>query len=161
MMGRKNMNSKKFLTYEEQIELLENKKLVISNKEQAISLLKQYSYFNLINGYKAPFKDKNGNYKKNMSIDDIICLYTFDDNIRHILMKYILKVELHIKSLMSYSFCKKFGESESAYQNVNNYNYTNPKLIKTIKHWLWPKLTTFTQSFLLKKIVNTLGYKEN
>ncbi len=129
--GKNNM-AKAFKTYNEQIELLQKKNLAIEDVDKTISLLKKYSYFTLINGYKAPFKDKFGNYKNKTSIDDIIFLYTFDDNIRHILMKYILKIELHIKSLISYSFCKKFEVDEAAYQNALNYNYTNANLQKPI-----------------------------
>lgn len=101
-----------------------DKKLEIPNCQEVIELLKKYSYFNLVNGYKAPFKNKDGNYKKGTSINDIYSLYIFDDAFRHILMKYILIVELNVKSLLSYSFCEKFGENQSEYQNAMNYKYT-------------------------------------
>lgn len=122
------MENKKFLTYDQQVELLNSKKLDITDREKIITLLKKYSYFNLINGYKAPFKNKEGFYKKNTSIDDIYSLYKFDDTLRQVLMKNILIVELHIKSLISYNFCEKFKEDEKEYQNALNYNYTNPDL---------------------------------
>ncbi|MEE1005949.1 MAG: hypothetical protein U0L66_02000 [Acutalibacteraceae bacterium] len=47
---------KKFFTYEEQIELLKNKKLIIADEQRAINYLKQYSYYSLISGYKDIFK---------------------------------------------------------------------------------------------------------
>ena len=118
------MEDKKFLTYEQQVQKLYDKKLEIPNCQEVIELLKKYSYFNLVNGYKAPFKNKDGNYKKGTSINDIYSLYIFDDAFRHILMKYILIVELDVKSLLSYSFCEKFGENQSEYQNAMNYKYT-------------------------------------
>ena len=119
------MEDKKFLTYEQQVQKLYDKKLEIPNCQEVIELLKKYSYFNLVNGYKAPFKNKDGNYKKGTSIKDIYSLYIFDDAFRHILMKYILIVELNVKSLLSYSFCEKFGENQSEYQNAMNYKYTS------------------------------------
>ena len=118
------MEDKKFLTYEQQVQKLFDKNLEISDRQEVIELLKKYSYFNLINGYKSPFKMKDGSYKKGTSIKDIYSLYTFDDALRHILMKYILIVELNIKSLLSYSFCEKFGENQIEYQNAVNYKYT-------------------------------------
>lgn len=118
------MEDKKFLTYEQQVQKLYDKKLEIPNCQEVIELLKKYSYFNLVNGYKAPFKNKDRNYKKGTSIKDIYSLYIFDDAFRHILMKYILIVELNVKSLLSYSFCEKFGENQSEYQNAMNYKYT-------------------------------------
>ncbi len=36
-----------------------------------------------------------------------------------------MEVETHIKSLMSYAFADKFGESETAYLAATNYNYSN------------------------------------
>lgn len=118
------MDRKKFLTYEQQIDLLKNKGLNIPDSEKAITLLKEHSYFDLINGYKKPFKAEDGNYKKNISFDDIYCLYCFDDELRYALIKRIMEVEIHIKSLLSYSFCEQFGDEEAGYLNVNNYNYS-------------------------------------
>lgn len=126
------MGVKRFLTYDEQIDLLTKKNLIIQDTDVAVALLKKYSYFNLINGYKEPFKNKDGNYKKNTKFDDIYFLYSFDDKLRHILMKYLLVIELHIKSLLSYSFCEEFGEEQSAYRNANNYNYKNAHLVTEI-----------------------------
>lgn len=126
------MGSKKFLSYPQQIDLLLEKGLIISDREFAVALLKRYSYFNLINGYKEPFKKKDGTYKTNTKFEDIYYLYQYDDQLRHILMKYLLIVELHIKSLLSYSFCETFGELQSEYQNATNYNYSNPEFQQPI-----------------------------
>lgn len=116
---------KPFLTYEQQIvKLKEDKKLNISNDEFAIGLLKKHSYFDLISGYKAMFKTKSGEYKLHVSIEDIIALYRFDDNLRALVLKYILKVEKHIKSLISYAFCEKYGDEQIQYLSTTNYNYT-------------------------------------
>lgn len=69
-------NEKKFLTYEEQINLLKSKKLEFENEKLAISYLKQYGYFSLISGYKDIFKiEKNGNYKPGTTFDDIIYIF--------------------------------------------------------------------------------------
>ena len=76
---------KPFLYYEQQVDkLVKEKGLEIKDKEYAIKLLKDHSYFDLISGYKSPFKSKNGKYKIHTSIDDIYALYCFDDSIRTI-----------------------------------------------------------------------------
>lgn len=114
------------MTYDEQIAFLaDEKKLIINDKDAARSLLKRHSYFALINGYKHPFKDKNGFYKTKTTIADIYLLYCFDNRIRHLFLQSIMEVETHIKSLMSYAFADKFGESETAYLAATNYNYSN------------------------------------
>lgn len=124
-MENKDTFDKPFLTYEEQInKLVCDKGLEIADRDYAVSLLKQFSYFDLISGYKEPFKAKNGKYKLHTSIEDIYVLYCFDDTIRTIFLKYILKIEKNIKSLISYSFCDENGEEQQHFLNATKYNYT-------------------------------------
>ena len=116
---------KPFMTYKQQInKLIYDKGLTINDIEYAVKLLKNHSYFDLISGYKDPFKKRDGNYKLHTSIEDIYALYCFDDTIRAIFLKYILIIEKKIKSLISYSFCEENGENQSDFLNVTNYNYT-------------------------------------
>ncbi len=124
-------NYKTFKSYDEQIEFLTEKKgLIINDKENAINLLKKHSYFDLINGYKFPFKSKNGIYKKNTQFEDIYYLYCFDDEVRFSLMKRLMEVEVHIKSLLSYSFCETFGDKQQQYLDATNYNYVGILIYK-------------------------------
>lgn len=117
-------NDKPFLTYEQQIEKLIDKGLTINDHDAAINLLKKHSYFALISGYKGPFKTKHGIYKPHTSLDDIYSLYVFDDTLRTIILRNILIVEKHIKSLISYSFCKIYGEDQQHYLDATKYNYS-------------------------------------
>ena len=115
------------MTYEEQIKFLsEEKGLIINDAESAKTLLKHHSYFALINGYKYPFKNKEGMYKARTTIEDIYQLYAFDNELRYILMQNIMSVEIHLKSLLSYVFSLEYGENELAYLSATNYNYGNP-----------------------------------
>lgn len=112
---------KPFLVYQDQIALLKKKGLLITNDAHAIQFLKQYSYFDLITGYKKPFKQKNGQYKLHTRIEDIVRLYTFDESLRALFLQYILKVEKHIKSLLSYVFCVQYGTNEQRFLSPTNY----------------------------------------
>lgn len=118
-------NDKPFLTYEQQISKLIDKGLTIKDHDTALKLLKEHSYFALISGYKKPFKTKDGKYKPHTSLDDIYALYLFDDTLRTITLCNILKVEKHIKSLISYSFCETYGEDQQHYLNATKYNYSS------------------------------------
>ena len=58
----KNLEKKQFLTYDEQITFLEEKKgLIITDKEYARRMLLKIGYFSLINGYKEVFKESISN----------------------------------------------------------------------------------------------------
>ena len=118
---------KPFLTYDQQIDKLIKKGLTVNDKDHAIELLKNNSYFSLISGYKEPFKNSDGNYKNGACIDDIYALYIFDERLRHILLDNILIVERRIKSLYSYAFCSINGNKQDEYLDVNKYNYIGKK----------------------------------
>lgn len=132
MTDIRSKKEKEFFSYDKQIEKLLSKKLVITDKDYAVSILKKLSYFNLINGYKSPFKLKNRDYKPGTTFEDIVNLYEFDDNLRKIFLKNILIVEIHIKSLLSYYFCEHFEEKQSEYLIAKNYN-PKPKYKETIE----------------------------
>ena len=51
-------------------------------------------------------------------------MYIFDDTLRTIILRNILKVEKHIKSLISYSFCEVYGEAQQLYLDKTKYNYS-------------------------------------
>lgn len=124
--------TKPFLTYEQQIDKLVNEKnLIVEDHEYAISILKKVSYFALICGYKDPFKNlTTKKYNDGISINHIIELYKFDEMLREQFLKYMMKIERNIRSLISYYFCEKFGDDQKGYLDVNNYDYTSWKKIQ-------------------------------
>ncbi len=123
------MKKKQFLTYDEQISFLEEKKgLMIPDKEYARKILLKIGYFPLINGYKEIFKESiSDQFQKGIRFEDIYELYSFDNDLRNIFLKYILMAERNIKSSLSYHFCKEYGDQQSDYLDVNNYDYTGKK----------------------------------
>lgn len=120
------MPNKTFFTYEQQIEKLSNEKqLIISDTDFAKDTLQKLGYFSLISGYKDLFKHKpSGKYLYGVTLEEITAFYYFDEELRTFFLKYILHVERQLKSMLSYYFCEKYGEQQTAYLNVNNYNIT-------------------------------------
>lgn len=51
------MLDKNFTTFEEQINILKNRNLKFTSEESALTALKRYGYYNIINGYKDPYVD--------------------------------------------------------------------------------------------------------
>ena len=116
-----------FKTYDEQIfKLRDDKKLIINNEDYAKSILKQVGYYSLISGYKDLFKDKTTKmYTNGASFEDVYALYLFDEELRGLFLSYLLKIERHFRSLISYFFTEKYGESQTYYLDINNYNNTS------------------------------------
>ncbi|MBR5782900.1 MAG: Abi family protein [Clostridia bacterium] len=122
---------KDFKTYKEQLEILKEKGLVIHDESYAISKLKDISYFALINGYKQIFKKADGKYVDNASFEDIVKLFHFDEELRALMLKYILKIERKMKSFISYYFSAKYPNSLD-YLDANNYQYKTVQNRETI-----------------------------
>lgn len=149
------MGEKRFLTYDEQITFLEKEKgLIISNKEYAKKILLKIGYFPLINGYKEIFKEPiNNQFQKGTSFEDIYELYDFDNDLRNIFIKYILLAERNIKSSLSYHFCKEYGDLQSDYLNVNNYERL--QIPKEKGRYTYGKNDLYAQVIILKLLLST------
>ena len=118
--------SKPFLTYDQQLDKLQNeKKLQIHDRAAAKEILKNIGYFFLIGGYKAPFINPMTRiYQNNTSFEDIYALYQFDLSLRELVFKYLCEIECKIRQLVSYHFCSLHGEQQAAYLTPGNYNHT-------------------------------------
>ena len=120
---------KVFLNYNQQIEKLKiEKNLLIEDEIYAKEILRQTSYYSLIGGYKDIFKNPTTKkYKDGTRFEDIVELYYFDESLRQLFLRYLIKVENEIKSQVSYYFTEKNGENQKAYLDRANYNYIGKK----------------------------------
>ena len=100
---------KKFMSNQELICYLLSNNLIINDKEKAMQCIEKYSYYSIINGYKAVFKNEYNNFKDNTSFEEIFALYEFDKNLKSIFLKYILEIEVVIKSLIANTIAEKYG----------------------------------------------------
>ncbi|MEB3365020.1 hypothetical protein SDC49_20185 [Lactobacillus sp. R2/2] len=55
-----NIKGKPFTNIDEQINILKNRYLHFENEEIAKAILRRYGYYEIINGYKSPFKRSKG-----------------------------------------------------------------------------------------------------
>lgn len=125
------MRKKGFLTYDEQIVFLKEKKnLEIQDEEYAKKILFKTGYFPLINGYKETYKNPiTSQFQDGITFEDIYELYQFDNDLRSIFIKYILMLERNIKSSLSYHFCLTYGDMQDDYLDINHYDYSGKKKI--------------------------------
>lgn len=98
-----------FKTFEEQVEILKERNLIIEDEEKVIQILASENYYNIINGYKYPFIDKKSSVEsfiKGCTFEEIYALYDFDRNLRNILFKSILQIENVLRTQIAYVFSK-------------------------------------------------------
>ena len=130
--------NKPFITYTAQVDKLQNEKnVIITDTNFAITTLKNFSYYGLIDGYKHLFIDiHTRKYINNTFFEDIVALYELDEELRGLFFKYICRIERKLRSSISYYFCQKHGECQEEYLNPSNYS-TAPKnkrrIIKLMK----------------------------
>ncbi|SRX61034.1 Abi family protein [Mycoplasma mycoides] len=120
--------SKEFKTFEEQIEILKSRGLIIKDEQKAIEILKQENYYNIVNGYKDLFlkntlNDKEDVFIENTTFDELYSLFLFDRELRSILLKYILIFERDFKTTIAYNFSKKYNKNNiiDSYLYPENY----------------------------------------
>ena len=138
---------KKFVTFDEQVDLIINDKhITVVDRENAKDILSRIGYFPLMEGYKHLFRKQNSNiYKTETTFDEIVNLYYFDEKLRELFLRYLLRIERHLRTLISYYFVECYGISQDEYLNVNNYNKARKNVIN--------KLVV-----ILEKTTNTTDY---
>ena len=110
---------KKFTTFEEQLQIIEDKGFKISDKDKCLNFLKRVNYYN-ISAYFIPFKNKDGSYKQDIDFKHIYKMYEFDRKIRSLIFSIIEEIELYLRTQLSYYHAKKYGAL--GYENKENFS---------------------------------------
>lgn len=115
---------KEYMSNVQLIDYLISKKVNVINKEEAIKKIEKYTYYSIVNSYKFNFKDSKNNYLPNVSFDEIYALFEFDKNLKYIILKYTLEIEIIIKSLMANQISKNYGLVN--YLTIDNLDTKSP-----------------------------------
>ena len=102
--------NKPHLTLEEQLKLLENRGLVVSDRQRAKYYLGHLNYYRL-SGYWFPFKQSPtiNQFRPNTKFEDILNLYIFDRELRLLLLNALERIEVSVRSKWAYYLCEKYG----------------------------------------------------
>lgn len=117
-----------FKTYDQQIEILQNRNLLIGDKRSAINFLNLNNYYNVINAYKDIFIQQGITPEKFLdgtTFDDFVQLYNFDKLIRLAVSDFLIIIERTFKSIIAYEFSKLHGNANLDYTNINNFDTLN------------------------------------
>lgn len=101
------MADKCFRTIDEQIALLRSRGLAIPDEKRAAEFLLLNNYYR-ISGYSLTLRNHDVFYPK-ATFQNIIDIYNFDHELRHVLMRFIESIEVTMKSVYSYEFSKVHG----------------------------------------------------
>lgn len=101
------MADKNFKTIEEQLEILRSRGLTINDESQARTFLLYNNYYR-ISGYSLTLR-KNDVFSKSATFQNIVDIYNFDHEFRHIILQYLEVIEVQMKSIYAYEFTKIHG----------------------------------------------------
>ncbi|EOI58821.1 Abi family protein [Enterococcus gilvus] len=90
-------------TIEEQVDILENRGLIIEDRSFAISSLRKIGYFRF-KGYCLPFYKSKDKFMENVTFFTIYQNYRFDERFRLLLFQIIEHVEVELKSVIARDF---------------------------------------------------------
>lgn len=107
------------LDLNQQINNLKSINLIIEDESYAKSILERVSYYRLIKAYSITLKE-NGRYINGTSFDNIVNLYLFDMELRHILFPLIEHVEVYLRAAITNHFSLKYGNF--GYKDIDNFN---------------------------------------
>lgn len=114
------MELKKPTTLEEQVALLEQKGIIISDRSACIDFLSKTNYYRLT-GYYLPFIRKKENLCFiPLSFTRIQNIYAFDSELRNLISFAIEKIEVHIRTQLAYHHAHTYGAE--GYINSSSFN---------------------------------------
>lgn len=109
--------TKKATTLEEQVELLRSRGVEITCEEKAKECLLDIGYFRLCS-YLFPFEKTYPKYSNRThevidgtKLSDAVALYYFDFDLRNILNRYISRIEVTLRTYITYTLSNKYKDS--------------------------------------------------
>lgn len=150
------MNEKPFKTIDEQINILKSRGLIFENEDAAKNSLKQYGYYEIINGYKTPFLKEGSSeqFNSTATFEHIFALYKLDKTIATHVLSSLEQFEQTFKQSIAYVIAENISVEYSSYVAKSHYNTGKTKFIKK-------GIATSEREFLLKKLNKTYNSKAN
>lgn len=98
------MSDKEYKTINEQLNILKSRGLTIDDESKAADFLTRNNYYR-ISGYSLTLRNHDIFYKT-ATFQNIIDVYYFDHELRHILLKYLELIEVQFKSIYAHEFTR-------------------------------------------------------
>ena len=133
------MIDKTYRTVAQLIDILRSRGMVIEDgapHDTAMRILETENYYNIVNGYKDLFLSpasapSQEHYRNGTTFEEPYALYQFDRDIRHIYLKYLLKVENTFKSVLAHEFSALYGHDN--YLKLENFDAVPDNIRSIIK----------------------------
>lgn len=115
-------------TYQEQLDILKSRNLIVPDEDKAIKYLKSIGYFRL-NGYWLTLCSNKDLFCVNTTFDQIIDIYNFDYKLKVIIFDLLEIVEVNLRALISHNFAISNNP-------LSHYDITNFKNKTWYEKWI-------------------------
>lgn len=105
-------------SFDEQIEILKSRGLIITDNDKAKFVLSNLNYYRF-SAYLLHAKKSNNTYIENTNFDDIYNIYLFDKKLRNILVSLLESIEVSFRTYIAYTLAMKHGSD--GYLNPDNF----------------------------------------
>lgn len=145
------MAAKKFLSYQGQIDKLNNEKGFLVKGKVSREYLVRNGYFNLINGYKDFFcSTKSGCrvYYNKIKVDELKNVMVFDKNLRKIIFRYVTQVEEEVGAIFGYIFEKDLFQKKFNWGDMALYSNSAGKSGRNILSRIYSDISKRSNDYL-------------
>ncbi|WP_294353305.1 Abi family protein [uncultured Clostridium sp.] len=95
-------------TFDEQIEILKSRGLMIEDEEYAKFILSNVNYYRFT-AYLLPFKNEDDTYKEGITFKKISLIYNFDRELRALLIEILSSIEISFRTYIAYTIAMNHG----------------------------------------------------
>lgn len=121
------MKHKPFKSFDDQINLLQQKGLIVDDPEAAHSLLRELNYYRL-SGYTLTLR-KNDRFYNNISFSDVMQIYNFDKELKGLILKHLEDIEISLRTHIAYELGKLDTDEDSPV------SYCRPETFASDEHF--------------------------
>lgn len=144
--------TKKPFSIPKQIACLKERGLSFNDEPQAAHFLSNISYYRL-RAYTYPFQDNtdpNHSFNKEISFEEVIQLYVFDRKLRLFVFNAIEKIEIALRTKITYEFSLEHGSHWHENSNMYRNNYFFNTNINSLYDEVERSAETFISHYLEK-----------
>lgn len=105
-------------TFDEQIEILKSRGLIIEDEEYAKFILSNVNYYRFT-AYLLPFKNEDDTYKEGITFKKVSLIYNFDRELRVLLIEILSSIEISFRTYIAYTIAMNHGSL--GYLQRNNF----------------------------------------
>ena len=99
---------------------MKSRGLIVENEDAALKILECTNYYRLRGYYIHLQKENSDDFKDGVTFEQIVALHDFDNELRSLLLRILLDIEVVTRTRMAYALAHAWGPM--GYRNEENYN---------------------------------------